>query len=202
MPKKRVSSHDNIYSASVCCFFTVQPFGSSGSSVWPPLSACIAACGRSSGDFLSASAGESSGHISRCNDALNSMTFVVVFFCCFFSPYMYVFYVWSRCNLMIQPNISQGIYMFELLKSKIISNLFAQFLFIKFNKDACCTITPPWKQKSSYKYLNTHYTYSMMNGLRIFFFFFFQQCGLSSCFLFLLYTLFSCVCRPNDTWLT
>lgn len=197
MPKKRVSSHNNIYSASVCCFFTVQPFGSSGSSVWPPLSACTAACGRSSGDFLSASAGESSGHISRCDDALNSMTFGF-----FFSPFMYVFYVWSRCNLMIQPNISQGIYMFELLKSKINSNLFAQFLFIKFNKDACCTITPPWKQKSSYKYLNTHYTYSMMNSLGTFFLYFFQQCGLSSCFLFLLYTFFSFVCRPNDTWLT
>lgn len=180
MPKKRVSSHDNIYSASVCCFFTVQPFGSSGSSVWPPLSACIAACGRSSGDFLSASAGESSGHISRCDDALNSMTFVFCFF--FFSPYMYVFYVWSRCNLMIQPNISQGIYMFELLKSKINSNLFAQFLFIKFNKDACCTITPPWKQKSSYKYLNTHYTYSMMHGLGTFFFIFFSAMRIEQLF--------------------
>lgn len=198
MPKKRVSSHDNIYSASVCCFFTVQPFGSSGSSVWPPLSACTAACGRSSGDFLSASAGESSGHISRCDDALNSMTFGV-----FFLSIHVCFLCLVEVQLDDSTKYQSGyIYMFELLKSKINSNLFAQFLFIKFNKDACCTITPPWKQKSSYKYLNTHYTYSMMNSLGTFFLYFFQQCGLSSCFLFLLYTLFSFVCRPNDTWLT
>lgn len=198
MPKKRVSSHDNIYSASVCCFFTVQPFGSSGSSVWPPLSACTAACGRSSGDFLSASAGESSGHISRCNDALNSMTFGF-----FFLSIHVCFLCLVEVQLDDSTKYQSGyIYMFELLKSKINSNLFAQFLFIKFNKDACCTITPPWKQKSSYKYLNTHYTYSMMNSLGTFFLYFFQQCGLSSCFLFLLYTLFSFVCRPNDTWLT
>lgn len=198
MPKKRVSSHDNIYSASVCCFFTVQPFGSSGSSVWPPLSACTAACGRSSGDFLSASAGESSGHISRCDDALNSMTFGF-----FFLSILVCFLCLVEVQLDDSTKYQSGyIYMFELLKSKINSNLFAQFLFIKFNKDACCTITPPWKQKSSYKYLNTHYTYSMMNSLGTFFLYFFQQCGLSSCFLFLLYTLFSFVCRPNDTWLT
>lgn len=198
MPKKRVSSHDNIYSASVCCFFTVQPFGSSGSSVWPPLSACTAACGRSSGDFLSASAGESSGHISRCDDALNSMTFGF-----FFLSIHVCFLCLVEVQLDDSTKYQSGyIYMFELLKSKINSNLFAQFLFIKFNKDACCTITPPWKQKSSYKYLNTHYTYSMMNSLGTFFLYFFQQCGLSSCFLFLLYTLFSFVCRPNDTWLT
>lgn len=198
MPKKRVSSHDNIYSASVCCFFTVQPFGSSGSSVWPPLLACTAACGRSSGDFLSASAGESSGHISRCDDALNSMTFGV-----FFLSIHVCFLCLVEVQLDDSTKYQSGyIYMFELLKSKINSNLFAQFLFIKFNKDACCTITPPWKQKSSYKYLNTHYTYSMMNSLGTFFLYFFQQCGLSSCFLFLLYTLFSFVCRPNDTWLT
>lgn len=198
MPKKRVSSHDNIYSASVCCFFTVQPFGSSGSSVWPPLSACTAACGHSSGDFLSASAGESSGHISRCDDALNSMTFGF-----FFLSIHVCFLCLVEVQLDDSTKYQSGyIYMFELLKSKINSNLFAQFLFIKFNKDACCTITPPWKQKSSYKYLNTHYTYSMMNSLGTFFLYFFQQCGLSSCFLFLLYTLFSFVCRPNDTWLT
>lgn len=198
MPKKRVSSHDNIYSASVCCFFTVQPFGSSGSSVWPPLSACTAACGRSSGDFLSASAGESSGHISRCDDALNSMTFGF-----FFLSIHVCFLCLVEVQLDDSTKYQSGyIYMFELLKSKINSNLFAQFLFIKFNKDACCTITPPWKQKSSYKYLNTHYTYSMMNSLGTFFLYFFQQCGLSSCFLFLLYTLFSFVCRPNDAWLT
>lgn len=198
MPKKRVSSHNNIYSASVCCFFTVQPFGSSGSSVWPPLSACTAACGRSSGDFLSASAGESSGHISRCDDALNSMTFGF-----FFLSIHVCFLCLVEVQLDDSTKYQSGyIYMFELLKSKINSNLFAQFLFIKFNKDACCTITPPWKQKSSYKYLNTHYTYSMMNSLGTFFLYFFQQCGLSSCFLFLLYTLFSFVCRPNDTWLT
>lgn len=83
---------------------------------------------------------------------------------------------------MIQPNISQGIYMFELLKSKINSNLFAQFLFIKFNKDACCTITPPWKQKSSYKYLNTHYTYSMMNSLGTFFLYFFSAMRIEQLF--------------------
>lgn len=180
MPKKRVSSHDNIYSASVCCFFTVQPFGSSGSSVWPPLSACTAACGRSSGDFLSASAGESSGHISRCDDALNSMTFGF-----FFLSIHVCFLCLVEVQLDDSTKYQSGyiyIYMFELLKSKINSNLFAQFLFIKFNKDACCTITPPWKQKSSYKYLNTHYTYSMMNSLGTFFFIFFSAMRIEQLF--------------------